>query len=219
MFEGIYYVMRTGCGWRDLPGTFGPWSSVYTRFRRWSHSGLWERLLAELSRHSVGKTRSVDCSYVKVHRDGANPAGGQRAQAMGRTKGGLNSKIAAMVDALGRAIALRIAPGNQCDLHACEPLFDALRGQWVLADRAFDSDALRRKLAHANCLICIPPRAKRTIQYYYHKPLYRLRHTVENFFARIKFHHRIASRHDKLALTYLAFVSIAAVCDWIRFEV
>ena len=219
MFEGMYYILRSGVAWRDLPAEFGPWKSVYTRFRRWCESGLWNRILARLAKARFGRCRSVDCSHVKVHRDGANPAGGQAVQCMGKTKGGLNTKIAAVVDSLGRVVGLHAAPGNRPDLEACETLFDHLRGCWVLADKAFDCDALRRKLARAGCRACIPPKSNRKVRYYYSKELYKLRHVVENFFCRIKFNKRVFTRYEKLAETFLGFVTIAAIIDWIRFEI
>jgi len=126
MVTGMWYILRTGVPWRDLPGCFGPWSSVYTRFRRWCASGLWSRLLEAISRGAVGKIRCVDCSHIKVHRDAANTIGGQSNQAMGRTKGGLNTKLAAVVDGIGRAVGLHLAPGQQHDLRACAPLHSHL---------------------------------------------------------------------------------------------
>jgi transposase len=101
MVTAMWYVLRTGVPWRDLPERFGRWSSVYTRFRRWCQSGLWVRLFRRLRFHAWSKIRSLDCSHVKVHADGANPVGGQASQAMGRTKGGLNTKVVAIVDTLG----------------------------------------------------------------------------------------------------------------------
>ena len=87
------YVLRVGCPWRDLPSVYGPWSSVYTRWRRWCQCGLWARLLALLARQAQGKLRFLDASHVKVHQDASHPAGGQQNQAIGRTKGGLNTKV------------------------------------------------------------------------------------------------------------------------------
>jgi transposase len=216
MFECMYYILRTGCPWRDLPKEFGPWKSVYTRYRRWSKAGLWARMLARLAKRPTGKMRSIDTTHVKVHRDGANPAGGQKAQCMGRTKGGLNTKITAMVDSVGQVIGLGLCCGQQADSQACELFFNTVRRQWVLADKAFDTDELRGKLARRQCLACIPPKANRTVQYYYDKELYKWRHVVENFFCRIKIYRRIATRYEKLSETYLGFVTIAAILDWIR---
>ena len=219
MVTGIWYVLRTGVPWRDLPAEFGPWSSVYTRFRRWCASGLWTRLLTILGAGAYGEIRSVDCSHIKIHQDGANPAGGQSAQAMGRTKGGFNTKLAAVVDAIGRAVGLSLAPGPQYDVHACEPLAPHLAGKWVLADKGFDSAEFRSDLVRTGAMVCIPPLGTRRIQYYYSRRLYRHRHTVENFFCRIKRNRRVATRYEKLAVTFLGFVYLAAIIDWITHEV
>ena len=214
----MWYVLRTGIPWRDLPLCFGPWSSVYTRFRRWCASGLWLRLLALISRKPFGLIRCIDCSHIKVHRDAANTVGGQENQAMGRTKGGLNTKLAAVVDGIGRAVGLHLAPGQQHDLPACEPLQPYLAGRWAVADRGFDSDRFRGSLASSGSHICIPPRSSRRSPFYFDRQLYRQRHVVENFFSRIKRHRRIATRYEKLAVTFHGFVCFAAVLDWLHHE-
>ncbi|MBI5688992.1 MAG: IS5 family transposase, partial [Verrucomicrobia bacterium] len=136
MVTAIWYVLRTGCPWRDVPREFGPWSSVYTRWRRWCDSGLWARMLAVLARGAVGALRHLDCSHIKLHQHGANPPGGQTAQAIGRTKGGLNTKLAAVVDAKGRVVAVSLAPGPRHDLKAIAPLVPALRGKRASATGA-----------------------------------------------------------------------------------
>lgn len=126
MLSAILYVLRTGVAWRDLPQGFGPWSSVYSRWRRWTASGLWDRMLSAVALRARGTTRFVDSTHIKLHQDGANPAGGPDAQAIGRTKGGLNSKVTAMVDSYGRAVALSLHPGPRNDVrpmdeHVCCP--------------------------------------------------------------------------------------------------
>jgi hypothetical protein len=80
---------------------------------------------------------------------------------MGRTKGGLNAKLTAVVDALGRAVGFNLAPGPQHDLRACAPLQSTLYGRWAFADRGFDSDAFRQGLARTGTMVCIPPRSRR----------------------------------------------------------
>jgi transposase len=219
MVMAMWYVLRTGVPWRDLPKRFGPWSSVYTRFRRWCRCGLWARLFRRLRSHAWGQIRSLDCSHVKVHADGSNPAGGQEGQAMGRTKGGLNSKVAATVDALGRPVQLAVAPGPQHDLLACAPLLPSLRDCWLLADRGFDADDFRQRLDAQGVRTCIPPRSGRRWPSRFSRRLYRQRHTVENFFARIKRYRRIATRYEKLADHFLGFLLFAAVLDWLKFGV
>jgi transposase len=176
-------------------------------------------LLAQLSAGAFGRIRSVDCSHIKVHRDGANPIGDQFGQAMGRTKGGFNTKLAVVVDTVGRAVGLNLAPGPQHDLRACAPLEPMLHGRWTVADRGFDSDVFRHNLVRSGGMVCMPPRSTRRTPYYFSRTLYRHRHTIEYFFARIKRHRRIATRYEKLAETFLGFVYFAAVLDWLVHEV
>lgn len=158
MVTAMFYVLRTGVPWRDLPVRFGPWSSVYTRFRRWQRAGLFARLLAFASAPAAGQLRHVDCSHIKLHQHGANPRGGQEAQAIGRTKGGINTKLAAVVDARGRAVGLCLAPGQRHDLRAIDPLLPCLRRRRAVADKGFDYDSLRSRLHHQRSRVCIPRR-------------------------------------------------------------
>ena len=112
MVEAMVYVLRIGCPWRDLPTHFGPWSSVYTQWSRWAQVALSAALLDALAPGGEGSLRHLDSTLVKVHQDAANPAGGQQNQCLGRTKGGLNCKVTALVDAKGRALQLALAPDS-----------------------------------------------------------------------------------------------------------
>jgi len=69
MFEAMVFLLRTGIPWRDLPARYGPWNSVYTRWRRWCQRGLWPRMSAVLSPRAQGKLRFLDASRVEGHRD------------------------------------------------------------------------------------------------------------------------------------------------------
>jgi transposase len=138
---------------------------------------------------------------------------------MGRTKGGLNTKVVATVDALGRPVQLAVAPGPQHDLLACAPFLPSLRDCWLLADRGFDADDFRQTLDDQGVWACIPPRSGRRWPSRFSRRLYRQRHTVENFFARIKRYRRIATRYEKLANHYLGFLLLTAVLDWLEFGV
>lgn len=215
MVSAIFYVLRTGIPWRDLPAEFGPWGSVYTRFRRWRQAGLFARMLALVAKGAKGELRHLDCSHIKLHQDGTNPAGGQCLQAIGRTKGGINTKLAAVVDGRGRAVALSLAAGQRHDLYAIEPVLPSLRGRRAVADKGFDADSFRARLFRQRTRLCIPPKRTRRRPVAFHRGYYRRRHRVENFFCRIKRHRRISTRYDKLAATFLAFVQLAAVLDWL----
>ena len=144
MVEAIFYVLRTAIARRDMPAGYGPWNSVYTRWRRWCALGLWQEILRLLSRHAVGCVRFVDGSHIKLHQFGTNPAGGQCAQAIGRTKGGLNTKLCALVEGEGRLVAAVVAPGQTYEVEAAAPLFDTLKRVLLVGDKGFDADALRQ---------------------------------------------------------------------------
>jgi transposase len=216
MVEAIFYVLRTAVAWRDLPACYGPWNSVYTRWRRWCSLGLWQEILRLLSQHAIGCIRFVDGSHIKLHQFGTNPAGGQSAQAIGRTKGGLNTKLCALVEGKGRLVDAVLAPGQTYEVEAATPLFGTLKRVLLVGDKGFDSDALRERLLAQGCLCCIPPRSGRRAPAWYNRGLYGQRHKIENFFQRIKVHKRVSTRYEKLALTFLNFILVAAVFDWLK---
>jgi len=216
MVEAIFYVLRTAVAWRDLPACYGPWNSVYTRWRRWCEVGLWQAILSLLSCQATGRLRFIDGSHIKLHQFGCNPAGGQKAQAIGRTKGGLNTKLCAVVEGQGRLMTAVLAPGHVYEVEASAPLLDAMKNVLLVGDKGFDADALRQKLLAQGCLASIPPRSGRRAPAWYHRGFYRQRHKIENFFQRMKIHKRISTRYEKLALTFLNFILVAAVFDWLK---
>ena len=76
VINGIFYVLRTGSPWRDLPERYGPWRTVYARFVRWQADGTWDRLLAHVQTKSdaVGDVIwevSIDSSVVRAHQHAA----------------------------------------------------------------------------------------------------------------------------------------------------
>ena len=171
-----------------------------------------------LARQATGTLRFLDASHIKVHQDASNPAGGQQNQAIGRTKGGLNTKLTAWVDAVGRAVAVSLAPGQRADVRAVQETVwpRGLRGKTVVADKGYDSDGLRRLLRRRGSRSCIPPRARRRHPAGWHRGSYRRRHKVENFFQRAKRYRRIGTRYEKRDLYFLSFVQLGAILDWLK---
>jgi transposase len=214
MVEGMFYILRCGCPWRDLPTHFGPWSSVYTRWSRWCQAGLWAGILDVLAQEPVGVLRSLDSTHIKVHQDASNPAEGQENQQCGRTKGGLNTKLTALVDGQGHALQLTLAPGQMADVQAAKEIVIPKQTH-VVADKGYDSDDFCREIQERGSKPCIPPRKGRKAPRTYHRGYYKTRHRVENFFQRIKRFRRIGTRYEKLALNFLGFVHLAAVIDWL----
>ena len=203
----MLYVLSEGCSWRAIDRPEARWNSVYQYHRRWCRNGLWAQLLRQLGEEATGTLRFLDSSHVKVHAHGANPQGGQQAQAMGRTKGGLNTKIHAVVDNRGRPVAVVLTAGQASDVAVAPMLLRSVSaGCCLIADKAYDTNAFRALLAHIGARACIPSLSRRLKEIPYAKATYKKRHRVENFFQKLKRYRRIATRYDKLAETYFGFL-------------
>ena len=214
MVEAMIYILRVGCPWRDLPSNYGPYSSVFTRWRRWCQRGIWQQILELLATEQSGELRHLDATHIKVHQDGSS-GGHQETQAIGRTKGGLNTKVTAMVDGQGRAVQITVAPGQCADVVAVQAI-DLPADKHIVADKGYDSDNFRKDITAHGGTSCIPPRQNRVRHIPWHRGWYKKRHHVENFFQRIKRLRRVGTRYEKLSLHFLAFVQLAAVLDWLN---
>ena len=138
---------------------------------------------------------------------------------MGRSRGGLTTKIHALVDAEGLPIALKLTEGQAHDgRSACDMLEALAEGQILLADRAYDSDALRQSLAERGAWANIKPMPNRKNIPAFSPYLYRYRNLVERFFNKLKHFRAVATRYDKRADNYLAGVKLASVRIWMRFN-
>src|SRR4249920_1030768 len=132
------------------------------------------------------------------------------AQAIGRSRGGLTTKIHALVDALGNPVELMLTPGQAHDLACAEPLIDSVDPGALLADKAYDADPLIYTLTQRKITPVIPPKANRKIQRACDYALYCERNLVERFFNKLKHFRAIATRYDKLARNFLAGVQLAS---------
>ena len=120
--------------WRNLPGHFGPWQTVYDRFRAWTKNGLWGAILQGLSDpHRDDEGVMIDSTAMRVHAHGANPAGGQEAQAMARSRSSLSAKIHLACDALGYPLGFILTEANVSDFDQAKPLIGAKVLMSVLA--------------------------------------------------------------------------------------
>jgi transposase len=137
---------------------------------------------------------------------------------MGRSRGGLSTKIHAVVDANGQAIALKLSEGQAHDGRSAADLLDSIgQGQILLADRAYDSDALRTEMAARGAWANIKPMPRRVNIPPFSRWLYRYRNLIERFFNKLKHSRAIATRYEKHDANYLALVKLAAARIWIRF--
>jgi transposase len=67
VLNGIFWVLRAGAPWRDLPGRYGPYTTAYNRFNRWRKDGIWDRLMDAIVKAHDGKVQMIDSSLVRVH--------------------------------------------------------------------------------------------------------------------------------------------------------
>jgi len=136
----------------------------------------------------------------------------------GRSRGGLTTKIHALVDANGNPIALKLSAGQAHDGKSAADMLGALgAGQILLADRAYDSDALRASMAKRGAWANIKPMPGRVNRPAFSPFLYRFRNLVERFFNKLKHFRAIATRFEKHDANYLALVKLAATRIWMRF--
>lgn len=137
---------------------------------------------------------------------------------MGRSRGGLTTKIHALVDANGLPILLKLTAGQAHDGRSADDMLDGLgQGQILLADRGYDSDALRAQLARNGAWGNIKPMPGRVNIPAFSTYLYRFRNLVERFFNKLKHFRAVATRFEKHDDNYLALVKLAAARIWMRF--
>jgi transposase len=137
---------------------------------------------------------------------------------MGRSRGGLTTKIHALVDANGLPISLKLTEGQAHDGRSAADMLDEIAaGQVLLADRAYDSDALRNALAERGAWANVKPMPRRVNVPAFSPFLYRYRNLVERFFNKLKHSRAVATRFEKHDANYLALVKLAAARIWMRF--
>jgi transposase len=138
---------------------------------------------------------------------------------MGRSRGGLTTKIHAMVDAQGLPITLKLTEGQAHDGRVAQDMLETLGpGDILLADRAYDSDATRQTVAERGAWANIKPMPNRKNVPAFSGFLYRYRNLVERFFNRLKHFRAVATRYDKDPANYLAGVKLASARIWMRFN-
>lgn len=136
---------------------------------------------------------------------------------MGRSRGGLTTKIHALVDANGLPVGLKLTEGQAHDGASAKDMLASIgAGQTLLADRAYDADQLRASLAARGAWANIRPLSRRKRAMPFSRFLYRYRNLVERYFNKLKHFRAIATRYEKDPDNYLALVQLASARIWIR---
>ena len=214
IIEALFHRLRSTGAWTDLPSEYGPWRTIYGWFQLWTASGLWQKLLATVAK-ARGVVRLVDGTHIPVHQCACNPRGGADQQAMGRTRGGRNSKVMALTDTKSRLVSMSLVPGQAYEGHHVMGLLpEGSSSLIIVGDKAYDDDKLRRKIKEAGHRSCFPCKSNRKESRPFNRQYYKLRFAVEDYFRRLKRWAGTATRRDKLAVHYTAWVYFAAIIDW-----
>ncbi|WP_412080825.1 IS5 family transposase [Streptomyces sp. SCL15-4] len=252
VINGMVYKIRTGISWRDLPERYGPWKSVYTRFRRYALDGVFTRALQQIQAHAdaagdIDWLVQIDSTIVRAHQHAAatgRKGGGHRPDepddhALGRSRGGLTTKIHLACDGKGRPLAILVTPGQRHDSVCARPLLERIRvprtgtgrprcrPDRVIADKAYSSRGFRAYLRQRGIAHTIPEKTDQRRHRLkrgghggrppgFDRETYRRRNTIERCFNRLKGFRGIATRYEKTATSYEAAVSLASFLLWAR---
>jgi transposase len=214
--EGILYRLRVGCPWRDLPPEFGNWNQIYKRFNAWSNSQKIRSIFQKLCTEPDLEWEFIDGSLVKAHQHSSGAAQGQE-RAIGKSVAGNSTKIHLAVDSFGLPLHFDITGGEVHECKIAVEFFQALPpSKFKIADRGYDSEPLREQVRNLSETPLIPRKKNSLvgnddIDWY----LYKLRHLVENAFARLKHFRSVATRFDKLKRNYEATVALACSLLWL----
>nr|WP_234010749.1 IS5 family transposase [Streptomyces sp. SPB074] len=243
VLNGIVWKFRTGTAWRDVPERYGPWATLHTRFRRWAMDGTFERMLraAQAKADAAGDIEwlvSVDSTVVRAHQHAAGARkGGLRDPALGRSRGGLTSKIHLACDGRGRPLSFVVTGGDTNDCTRFTTVMEAIRvprlgpgrprarPDHVLGDKGYSSKAIRAWLRRRGIPHTIPERADQIANRArrgsrggrppaFDREAYKHRNVVERCFNRLKQWRGIATRYDKTAQSYEAAVALASLLMW-----
>ncbi|MFF5343350.1 IS5 family transposase [Streptomyces althioticus] len=252
VINGMVYKIRTGISWRDLPERYGPWKTVYTRFRRYALDGVFTRALQQIQAHAdaagdIDWLVQIDSTIVRAHQHAAamgRKGGGtgrtnRNDHALGRSRGGLTTKIHLACDGKGRPLAILLTPGQRHDSVCARPLLERIRvprtglgrprcrPDQVIADKAYSSRGFRAYLRKRGIAHTIPEKTDQRRHRLrrgghggrppgFDRETYRRRNTIERCFNRLKGFRGIATRYEKTATSYEAAVTLASFLLWAR---
>jgi transposase len=122
-----------------------------------------------------------------------------------------------LVDALGNPVGFARTGGEEHDLVGADQLLPTMQAETLIADKAFDAqERVIDPLLAAGKTVVIPPKANRKVSRDYDRDLFKARHLIENFFAKLKQFRAIATRYDKTARNFLAAIHLAAAVIWLN---
>jgi transposase len=223
--NAVLWIAKTGAPWRDLPERFGNWNSVWKRFDRWARKGVWRKIFKHLQDPDL-EWIILDSTIIRAHPHAAGAkkksdgTGGQIEQALGRSRGGFGTKIHAAVTGLGLPTVLLLSAGQEADVTHAPALLAAVPAdaevKAVIADKGYDSKAVVALVQGRGAEAVIPTLCTRKEQREIDKERYKDRNLGERFWHKVKQFRRVATRYEKTARNFLAFVQVASIMVLLR---
>lgn len=213
--EAVFWRLRTGAPWRDLPTEFGSHSTIFNKFNRWSKQGIWQKLFLKIRGELDNEWNFIDSTIVKAHQHSVNSSSKKR-ECIGRTVSGNSSKIHMISDSYGNPIDFIISEGQVHDSKMANQLIEISNAEILIADRAYHDQKIRNKLLQKGIQAVIPKK-KNSIDKSndgFDKYLYKIRHLVENLFARLKQFRSIATRYDKKKSNFSSMIYLGCSIIW-----
>ena len=135
---------------------------------------------------------------------------------MGHSRGGLTTKIHTLTDAQGRPLRFILTAGEAHDSTTAADLLADRTTTGVIADKAYDTNALRELIGNAQAEAVIPSKSNRKVQIPHDAVAYKLRNRIQRFFNKLKHFRHIATRYDRRACYFLAALHLASAMIWMR---
>lgn len=226
-------MLRTGAPWRDVPERFGKWTTIHSRFRRWTANGIWQGIFNAVLRQADQNGQLdwskhfVDGTVIRAHPCAAGAQGGQD-EALGRSRGGFGTKIHLRAEGNGLPIAFVLSGGERHEAQFLKPLLETgavhrpgrprprVRPHRVVGDKGYSYPSIRKYLHARGIRITIPRRRDQGPDICFEATVYRERNKVERLVGRLKSFRRIATRYDKRATSYRSWLQVAAILLWLR---
>ena len=218
VISGILHRLREGCRWRALPDEYGPYTTVFNRFNRWSKRGLWQKIFAALVEFDdLPALMLIDSSAVKAHRSAAGAKGGKEPGHWPLARR-TDDKNPCARRRRRQAACAPFERGHVADIKGAASLLSATAPSGrMIGNKGYDATHLRLFLESRGTTPVIPNKANRKTLFPFDAELYRSRNIIERTFCRIKDFRGIATRYDKLARNFLAAVClVTALCFWIN---
>lgn len=235
IINGIFWILKTGSPWRDLPEEFGKWQTAYGRFRRWTIEDLWDHIYRTLLKrvdalNKLDRTLwCVDGTVIRAHRcaSGMIPQSEENDElnSLGRSRGGYSTKLHVLCDAQGTLLSATATGGQRHESTEFENLIANCelslhrydhRPEAIAGDKGYSSREIRQSLVDRFIEPVIASRSNEVCDEDFDRQAYRCRNIVERLIGWLKESRRVATRYDKLTSSYLTFVTIAALRRVIR---